>query len=88
MALSKEIKNNQGIVTTYHKVSNVTLRDGRLSCTLDSYVSTEYRNAEQSADSSMFRFNITLAEEESMGIRALCYSKIKELEDWADASDC
>lgn len=88
MALRKQHINEQGIITDYHKVGSVTLRDGTLTFLLDSYVSKDYRNAEQCADSSVFRFDITVEEEESMGIRALCYSKIKELEDWSDAVDC
>ena len=88
MALSKELVNKKGIVTNYHKISHVDLRDSTLHCMIDSYVSRDYRDAEQSADSSMFSFDITVEEEESMGIRALCYNKIKSLEAWADAEDC
>ena len=88
MALTKELVNKKGIVTNYHKVSDVTLRDGRLRCRMESYVSKDYRDAEMSADSSSFMFDVTLEEEESMGIRALCYTKIKALEAWADATDC
>jgi len=88
MALLKELINEKGIITNYHKVSSVQLRDNILICFIDSYVSKDYREAEQSADSSMLRFDITVEEEESMGIRALCYSKIKELPEWADAEDC
>ena len=88
MALAKELVNEKGIVTNYHKVSSVQLRGNTLTCFVDSYVSRDYREAEQSADNSMFRFDISVEEEESMGIRALCYSKIKALETWADATDC
>ena len=88
MALQKQYVNKQGITTNYHKIGSATLRDGVLTCFLDSYVSKDYRESEQCADSSVFRFDITVEEEESMGIRALCYSKIKELEDWSDAVDC
>lgn len=88
MALTKELTNEKGIITNYHKISSVDLRDNRLHCRMESYVSKDYRDAEQSADSSMFSFNITVEEEESMGIRALCYNKIKALDAWADAADC
>ena len=88
MALTKALTNEKGVVTNYHKVSSVQLRNNTLTCLIDSYVSKDYRDAERSADSSMFRFDITVEEEESMGIRALCYSKIKALEPWADATDC
>lgn len=88
MALAKELINRKGVVTNYHKISNVNLDGDRLHCRVESYVSKDYRDAEQPADSSTFNFNITVEEEESMGIRALCYSKIKALESWADATDC
>ena len=88
MALSKELVNEKGIVTNYHKVSSVNLRNGHLTCSVDSYVSKDYRDQEQCADSTRFRFDITVEEEESMGIRALCYSKIKATAAWANAVDC
>lgn len=88
MALLKQIIDENGIVTNYHKVSHVNLQNDILTCTLDSYVSEDYRELEKSADSSIYRFKITIEEEESMGIRQLCYKKIKELEDWSDAEDC
>lgn len=88
MALAKAITNEKGVVTNYHKVGEVTLSENQLFCRVSSYVSKEYRDAEQMADSSMFIFDITVEEEESMGIRALCYNKIKALDGWADATDC
>ena len=88
MALTKELTNEKGVVTTYHKISHVDLYRDHVHCGIESYVSKDYRDAEQPADSSMFSFDITVAEEESMGIRALCYSKIKALEEWSDAVDC
>lgn len=88
MALQKQYVNKQGITTNYHKIGSVTLRDGVLTCFLDSYVSKDYRESEQCADSSVFKFDVTVEEEESMGIRQLCYAKIKELENWADTVDC
>lgn len=88
MALLKQIVNNEGITTNYHRVSEVVLREGLLGGCLESYVSSDYRTAEQPADFTPFRFEITLEEEESMGIRALCYNKIKALDAWKDAEDC
>lgn len=88
MALLKNITSEEGIVTSYHKIRSVDLNDTVLTCFIDSYVSKEYRDLERNADAQMFRFDITLEEEESMGIRQLCYNKIKELEAWADAEDC
>ena len=88
MALSLTKTNDAGVITTYHRIGNVSLRDNSLSCVLESYASREYRNLQRSADSTFFRFEITTEEEESMGIRALCYTKIKTLPEWAEAEDC
>jgi hypothetical protein len=95
MALSKAITNELGVTTTYHKVGRVSLvefsgvRAGTyISFDIESYVSKDYRNQNKSADTSNFRFEISLAEEESMGIRALCYTKLKEIDAWKDAEDC
>ena len=88
MALLKEIVNEKGITTNYHKIGHVSLRDNVASCFVDSYVSKDYREKEHSADSQMFRFEITTEEEESMGIRKLCYTKIKQLDEWVDSEDC
>jgi hypothetical protein len=88
MALAKELTNEKGVVTNYHKISNASLSAGQLRCRIESYVSKDYRDLGQPADSCMFNFDITVDEEESMGIRALCYNKIKALDTWADATDC
>lgn len=88
MALLKQITNQDGVITNYHKVSHVNLYDNTLTCHIDSYVSKDYRNLERNADSQIFHFGISIEEEESMGIRQLCYKKIKELDQWADAEDC
>lgn len=88
MALMKELTNATGITTNYHRVSDVSLRDNNLYCTLKSYVSKDYRDLERHADMTHYDFEITVEEEESMGIRQLCYKKIKELPEWADAIDC
>ena len=88
MALSKNVVSNEGFITTYHKVNEVSLRDNVLNCVVNSYVSKEYRELERPADHQFFYFEVTVEEEESMGIRQLAYKKIKELEEWADAIDC
>lgn len=88
MALFKERVDDRGVTTSYHKVSSADVRDNTLSCTVDSYVSKDYRDAEQSAGSSYFQFEITTEQEESMGIRQLCYTQLKTLEEWSDAEDC
>lgn len=88
MALSKQVVNKDGVVTNYHKVIQVNLQDNALSCFVNSYVSKEYRELERPADHQLFSFEISVEEEESMGIRQLVYKKIKELPEWADAEDC
>lgn len=88
MALSKSITNEMGVVTTYHKIQNVSLYESDLHCMLNSYVSKDYRKLNKPAENATFNFPITVEEEESMGIRALCYKKIKELDEWSDAVDC
>ena len=95
MALSKAFTNDLGVTTNYHKVSRASisefsgLRAGTfLSFDINSYVSKAYRDQNKPADTSNFRFEITLEEEESMGIRALCYTKLKETDEWKDAEDC
>ena len=88
MALCKQQIAENGVVTSYHRVSHVFLDGNRLNCTLESYVSHDYREKEQVAERKTYYFEITIEEEESMGIRALCYSKIKTLPEWSDAEDC
>lgn len=88
MALQKTLISKEGFETSYHKVSEVSLRETTLNCVVNSYVSKEYRELERPADRQFFSFEITVEEEESMGIRQLAYKKIKELPEWADAEDC
>ena len=88
MALQKEIISRNGFATNYHKINEISLHDGELNCVVNSYVSHEYRELERPADRQFFNFEITIEEEESMGIRQLAYKKIKELENWSDAVDC
>ena len=88
MALLLQKTSPEGFTTEYHKVSDATVRENLLSCSMNSYVSKDYRELERPADHSFFHFSITVEEEESMGIRQLCYKKIKELPEWADAVDC
>ena len=88
MALSKQITNENGITTCYHRISHVSLQDSTLTCLVESYVSKDYRESENYADSCVFNFDITVEEEESMGIRQLCYAKLKTLKQWTEAADC
>ena len=88
MALAKVFTDEKGISTSYHKIREATLTADRLYCSLESYVSKDYRDANKPAGFKSFTFDVTLEEEESMGIRALCYTKIKALSTWEDATDC
>lgn len=89
MALFKENISKNGIVSKYHKVSKVLVKDEQLRCTVDSYASKEYRDNDCApVDSNVYRFTCTLEEEENNGIRKLCYAKLKELEEWKDSEDC
>jgi hypothetical protein len=88
MALLQNIQYPNGTETNYHKINYVTLNDQEVTCELKSYTSIDYRKVNKSADSSYYHFTITVEEEESMGIRALCYTKIKSLPEWEDAEDC
>ena len=88
MALTKTITTHLGYNTSYHKISELSLNNSILSCLLTSYVSHEYRELERPALRKSYNFQISLEEEESMGIRQLAYKKLKELPEWADAIDC
>ena len=88
MALYKSVTDEKGVITTYHRVTNASVRNNNLSCILESYVSKDYREVEQPAASGYYDFTISVEEEESMGIRQLCYKKLKELPEWSDAVDC
>lgn len=88
MALTKQMTNDAGISTSYHKVESVNLSNGLLCFDIGSYVSEEYRQLNKPASYVTHCCEITLAEEESMGIRSLCYYKLKEEDEWKDATDC
>ena len=88
MALYKQITSESGCVTSYHSVSAISLHEDVLNCTVNSYVSSEYRALDRPAHRQFFSFNITVEEEESMGIRQLVYAKIKALPEWEGAEDC
>ena len=89
MALYLERVSNNGIISKYHKISSVSLRNSELICHIDSYANKEYRDSGcDHVLSEMYFFNCSIEEEESMGIRQLAYSKLKELEEWQGAEDC
>lgn len=91
MALKKTFVKENGISTSYHKISNVTLRSAEelsLWIQVTSYLNEEYREKEQEIETLFYTFDITKEEEDSMGTRKLAYAKLKTLEEWADAEDC
>lgn len=91
MALGKNILENNGVITTYHRIEGIAFGHNKsLSCILDSYVSKEFsEDMSNKINSHSYTFeNIDSYEEESFGIRELAYNKIKNLEEWQDAIDC
>ena len=98
MALLKVITLDNGITTSYHKVSRVMLVDDnevndtaslRFEVTVNSYLNKEYRNNGKSINSNIYRFEITETEEETaVGIRKFAYEKLKTLPIYADAENC
>lgn len=88
VALCKERIDDRGIVTRYHRVGNISFKNNLLILTLESYPNEEYRRTAQPASIYDYYFETTVEEEESMGIRQLCYARLKALNDWADATDC
>ena len=89
MALKKTKGDNRtGVICVYHRIESATIEDSKLICKLASYVSKSFREHGVKVRSSEYVFEVTLEEEESMGIRQLAYKKIKELSAWKDAEDC
>ena len=91
MALKKTFVKENGISTSYHKISNATVRATdtlSLRVQLTSYLNEEYREKEQEIETLFYTFDLTSEEEDSMGVRKLAYAKPKTLEEWADAEDC
>lgn len=88
MAFNKTVVTEDGVTLTYHKIGYIHLAANRAKCGVISYESADTRLENSPFLTSSFRFEVTTEEEESMGIRALCYKKLKELPEWADAEDC
>ena len=67
MALCKTITKDNGITTSYHKVTSVTVNQDpsftetsrQLSVKLTSYLNQEYRENNQPIENQMFYFSIT-----------------------------
>lgn len=91
MALNKSITLDNGCVVNYHRISNISLHMEDNVCAIvcvDSYVNQEYRKIERPVTTNHFTVDMTVEEEESTGIRALMYSKLKKLSYWDGCSDC
>ena len=88
MAITKTIVSNNGVTATYHKIGSIGLCENTLNIEFVSYTSQDYRSLNLPVLFSEYEFNISLEEEESMGIRQLAYKKIKELPEWEGAEDC
>lgn len=99
MALSKTITKNNGITTSYHKVTSVSVNNEpylvptetqgvQLAVKLTSFFNEEYRQNNQPIETEMYYFSATSDEEANTSARKLAYEKLKTLEKWADAKDC
>lgn len=90
MALFKARQVPNGVITNYHRIGYVNLHHDRtLSGILNSYASQEQVTEGNKISSQIFTFkNITKEEEESMGIRQLAYTKLKNTSEWSDSIDC
>lgn len=99
MALNKTLIQDNGITTSYHKVTRATFIDSngehpseeyiplRLQVNVTSFLNEDYRKTGYSINSEIYTFDITAADEE-LGIRKLAYTKLKALDAFADAEDC
>ena len=94
MALSKKITKENGIETSYHRITGVYLEvetEDRLMLIirLESYLDREYRDKAQPIHSKNYNLLLTSDESvENMSIRQFAYDKLKQLPEWADAVDC
>ena len=86
--LIQRTNKSTGVVSTYHRVTSAEVSDNTLSCQIASYVSKEYREQGRSVERNHYQFDITIEEEESMGVRKLAYIKLKTLPEWEGAEDC
>lgn len=97
MALNKTFTKENGITTSYHKVTTINFSqdyssensDGLLfGVEITSFFNEEYRQNEQPIESDFYHFSITKGEEQETSAFKLAYKKIKELPQWIDAEDC
>lgn len=97
MALNKTFLKENGITTSYHKVTTVNFSQDYssesqvgllLGVEITSFFNQEYRNNDQPIESEFYHFSITKEEEQETSAFKLAYNKIKELPQWIDAEDC
>ena len=94
MALTKKVIKENGIETSYHRITGVYLEvetenNLMLIIRLESYLDREYRDKAQPIYSKNYNLPLTSDESaENMGIRQFAYDKLKQLPEWADAVDC
>lgn len=92
MALLKKFSQPNGIITEYHRISQVDLSlyndETNLSVTVTSYLNKEYREAGHHIELLNYNFMLDEGEDENVGLRQLAYNKLKTLNEWVDAVDC
>ena len=99
MALSKIFEKDNGIVTSYHKVSSVNLTDGgvlednktkilNLEIQVTSFLNELYRKTDNPIEINDYFVEIRAEEEMQTPIRELAYIKLKTMPVWENATDC
>jgi hypothetical protein len=102
MALLKVFEKNNGIITTYHKVSGIKLTENEtrwddennevktfnLEIEMTSFLNENYRKQEYPIETNIYNIEIAPEEETQHTIRNLAYLKLKTMPIWQDAEDC
>lgn len=101
MALKKTIVNNKGVVTSYHKITALTVfkqRESRgvegvqyvMRVQVGSYTSADMRQKSETLKADIMPYTFICSYDELTHIPTftLAYSKLKELERFAEAEDC
>ena len=93
MALRKTITDQRGNTVCYHRVGYTSFNPTRhrpcqVTFEVHCFASDDFSVPQRPLARFKYTFDVTSTEEDTMGIRKLCYTKLKELEEWADAEDC
>ena len=94
MALRKTITDARGITTTYHKISDISIRPGEedmiLRTTVMSYTDEEVRRTNPNLYVEVYDqlFNVTMAELETIPVYTLAYDNLKKLSKFYEAENC